>query len=142
VNVAEMLNHGFDEPVDPYQRYLLAEGYDGVFASEYPRSVHDANPMMLPDEAYQDNWIGRQAERLLREAPQDRPWFCQVNFVKPHNPWDVTSGTYRRPPQADPRVRPLDKLRPGPGRRRRLGRDETPRRPQRAGATPLRSSSG
>jgi len=70
VNVAEMLNHGFDEPVDPYQRYLLAEGYDGVFASEYPRSVHDAHATALPEEAYQDNWIGRETERLLREATQ------------------------------------------------------------------------
>jgi len=100
VNVAEMLNHGFDEPADPYQRYLIEEGYDGVFEEEYPRSVHDAHPTTLPEEAYQDNWIGRQAERLLREAPADRPWFCQVNFVKPHNPWDVTEemhGWYRDP---------------------------------------------
>jgi len=90
VTVSEMLNHGFDEAVDPYQQFLVEEGLDDVFADEYPRSVYDANPTTLPDYAYQDNWIGRQTEQLLREAPDDQPWFCQVNFVKPHNPWDVT----------------------------------------------------
>jgi len=94
VNVSEMLNHGVDEPVDPYQQFLVEEGLDDVFEEEYPRSVYDTHPTGLPDYAYQDDWIGRQTERLLREAPDDRPWFCQVNFVKPHNPWDVTSGIY------------------------------------------------
>ncbi len=75
-------------------------GLDDVFAEEYPRSVYDTHPTSLPDGAYQDNWIGRRTEQLLREAPEDRPWFCQVNFVKPHNPWDVTErmhGWYRDP---------------------------------------------
>ena len=72
VNVSEMLNHGFDEPVDPYQEYLIEEGYDGIFEEEYPRSVYDAHPTTLPDEAYQDNWIGRRTEQLLREAPKDQ----------------------------------------------------------------------
>jgi arylsulfatase A-like enzyme len=105
VNVSEMLNHGFDEPVDPYQEYLIEEGYDGIFEEEYPRSVYDAHPTTLPDEAYQDNWIGRRTEQLLREAPKDQPWFCQVNFVKPHNPWDVTEemhAWYRDPDVAFP----------------------------------------
>jgi arylsulfatase A-like enzyme len=103
VNVSEMLNHGFDDPVDPYQQYLVNEGYDAVFEEEYPRSVYDVHPMTLPDEAYQDNWIGRQTETLLREAPRDEPWFCQVNFVKPHNPWDVTEEmhTWYRDPDVD-----------------------------------------
>jgi arylsulfatase A-like enzyme len=103
VNVAEMLNHEFDEPVDPYQQFLVEEGLDGIFESEYPRSVHDAHPTTLPDDAYQDNWIGRRTEQLLREAPTDRPWFCQVNFVKPHNPWDVTEEmhTWYRDPDVE-----------------------------------------
>jgi arylsulfatase A-like enzyme len=27
---------------------------------------------------------------LLERAPRDRPWFLQVNFTGPHDPWDVT----------------------------------------------------
>jgi len=70
VNVSGELSRGFDEPIDPYQEYLLEEGHDDIFEEEYPRSVHDAHATALPEEAYQDNWIGRETERLLREATQ------------------------------------------------------------------------
>jgi arylsulfatase len=69
--------------------------------------VSDTFPTTLPEEAYQDNWIGRQTEQLLRDAPTDQPWFCQVNFVNPHNPWDVTEemhGWYRDPDVEFPAV--------------------------------------
>lgn len=100
VTVESMLSHPVDEPKGPYQRYVLEEGHNDIFAEERPRHVTETYPTALPEEAYQDNWIGRHTERLLREAPEDQPWFVQVNFVKPHNPWDVTEemhGWYRDP---------------------------------------------
>jgi len=27
---------------------------------------------------------------MLKNFPEDQPWFLQVNFTGPHNPWDVT----------------------------------------------------
>jgi arylsulfatase A-like enzyme len=100
INVETELASPVDEPKGPYQQYVLDEGYEDVFADEFPRAVHDTFPTELPPDAYQDNWIGRQTERLLRDAPEDQPWFMQVNFTKPHPPWDVTEemhGWYRDP---------------------------------------------
>jgi arylsulfatase A-like enzyme len=76
----------------PYMGYLAEEGYAETYTEDHESrtSKGDTFPTPLPEEAYQDNWIGRQTERLLRDAPEDRPWFCQANFVNPHNPWDVT----------------------------------------------------
>lgn len=48
------------------------------------------DPSPLPDEAYGDNWVGRSAEDLIAGAPKDKPWFLQVNFPGPHDPWDIT----------------------------------------------------
>ena len=44
----------------------------------------------LPDELYADNWIIAKGLRMLEEAPKDQPWFLQVNFSGPHDPWDIT----------------------------------------------------
>ncbi len=53
--------------------------------------VH-TEPNGLPDEAYQDNWIGQCGLDLLDQAKdEDAPWFLQVNFVGPHEPVDITN---------------------------------------------------
>jgi Sulfatase/Tetratricopeptide repeat len=55
-------------------------------------------PTPLPEEAYTDNWVATHALRLISGAPRNRPWFLQVNFLGPHDPWDVTAemiGLYR-----------------------------------------------
>ncbi|SCJ64711.1 Choline-sulfatase [uncultured Clostridium sp.] len=44
----------------------------------------------LPDEYYADNWIGQQAVECIEKLPADQPWFMQINFSGPHDPWDVT----------------------------------------------------
>ncbi|MFB6217757.1 MAG: sulfatase-like hydrolase/transferase, partial [Halobacteriaceae archaeon] len=56
VNVQGMLSDPVGEPRGPYQQYLVEEGYDEVFADEFPRGVGDTSPTALPPEAYQDNW--------------------------------------------------------------------------------------
>jgi arylsulfatase A-like enzyme len=44
----------------------------------------------LADDAYNDNWVGANALRLIETFPDNAPWFLQVNFPGPHAPMDVT----------------------------------------------------
>ena len=44
----------------------------------------------LPDEAYVDTWIGSNAVKLIDSVPGNKPFFLQINFSGPHDPWDVT----------------------------------------------------
>jgi len=78
------------EPKGPYQHYIIEEGLEDTFEEEFPRGVENTEILPIPEEAYQDNWIGRNSEAVIRDAPSEQPWFAQINFVKPHNPWDVT----------------------------------------------------
>ena len=53
-------------------------------------------PSPLPDDAYQDSWIGRCGLDLIEEAGQhDAPWFLQVNLAGPHEPMNVTHNMAR-----------------------------------------------
>jgi arylsulfatase len=80
--------------VGPYCAYLQSEGLDEVYLNDMGERQKDfhlasfATP--LPDEAYGDNWVGRKAEELINDAPAGKPWFLQVNFPGPHDPWDIT----------------------------------------------------
>jgi len=89
-------------PTEPYTRYLESEGLLETHLEDFRRRRDDSLdygagadvaatfPTPLPDRAYCDNYIGRNSVELLEAAPEDRPWFLQVNFAGPHNPWDVT----------------------------------------------------
>ena len=105
-------NHTPDTVSDPYTAYLESQGRFEEYLAEQERredsEYHyfdgsDAGstfPSSLPEEAYHDNFIGRRSLEHLDEAPTDRPWFMQVNFVNPHNPWNVTEEMhewYRNP---------------------------------------------
>lgn len=87
------------EPRDPYTKYLDEHGLlethvddinqrweDGIWTSTYPTP--------LPDHAYYDNWITRNALQLLDSAPESEPWFLEVDFQNPHHPWDITEEMY------------------------------------------------
>ena len=47
-------------------------------------------PMDIPDDAYNDNWVGNNGLNLIKEFPTGKPWFLQVNFPGPHPPEDIT----------------------------------------------------
>lgn len=104
-------------PKDPYTRYLHREGLLETHVEDFTRrrrgdrthregiDVDATFPTPLPEAAYCDNFIGRRSVDLLRNAPDDRSWFLQVNFAGPHNPWDVTEEMhdwYRDPDVAFP----------------------------------------
>jgi arylsulfatase A-like enzyme len=70
---------------------LQALGHPG--AGENFRNVA---PSPLPDDAYQDSWIGRCGLDLIERAGQnDAPWFLQVNLSGPHEPMNVTQSMAR-----------------------------------------------
>ena len=76
----------------PYMHYLEQRGLRKThIADNDNRTGWSTHPTELPEEAYCDNWIGRNGIELLDRAPQDKPWFLQVNFTGPHSPWDVTT---------------------------------------------------
>jgi arylsulfatase A-like enzyme len=69
-------------------------------AKDYVRrffNAHDTAVTELPDYAYSDNWTGDNALAILETfCGEDKPWFLQVNFPGPHNPWDVTEAMQKR----------------------------------------------
>jgi arylsulfatase A-like enzyme len=60
-------------------------------------------PSGLPDDAYQDNWIGQCGLDLLHTAARaERPWFLQVNLAGPHEPMNITAAMADSVADADP----------------------------------------
>jgi len=80
--------------VCPYFDYLerkgLAKTHMDDFAKRPFPNFANTDPTPLPEEAYADNYIARNGLQLLAEAPNNKPWFLQVNFNGPHEPMDVT----------------------------------------------------
>lgn len=89
-------------PADPYMAYLdrhdLAEAHLRDYTRRLDEWPFDTFPCPIPEHAYADNFVGRTAHSYLESAPDEQPWFLQVNFSGPHDPWDVTEkmhGWYR-----------------------------------------------
>jgi len=88
----DAIHSGSDEPKDPYMAFLerkgLRETHIRDFQKRKDKSVTD--PTSLPEEAYCDNYVARNGLELMSRFPKGKPWFLQVNFTGPHDPWDVT----------------------------------------------------
>ncbi len=74
----------------PYGKELIKAGLMDAYKDDMVSRGHGTNAAPIPPELYADNWIGSRACTLIRNAPKDKPWFIQVNFSGPHDPWDVT----------------------------------------------------
>jgi arylsulfatase A-like enzyme len=87
-----------NKPKGPFLAYLDKLGLAHAHVEDYEkRRGHGATfPTPLTDEAYGDNWIARNGLALLDAAPKDKPWFLQVNFNGPHDPWDITAAMEKR----------------------------------------------
>ncbi|MBT4098848.1 MAG: sulfatase-like hydrolase/transferase [Gemmatimonadetes bacterium] len=93
-------------PQDTYMTYLQELGLAQIHLDDYTRRNQEGVwtatfPTSLPDEAYFDSWITRNAKTLIDRAPADQPWYLEVNLQNPHHPWDVTESmhdAYRNPP--------------------------------------------
>lgn len=74
----------------PYGSMLKKAGWLEPHTEDMLNRGSGDHPTPLPDELYADNWITGQAINMLDRAPKDKPWFMQVNFSGPHDPWDIT----------------------------------------------------
>lgn len=54
-----------------------------------PATAWNADPLPLPPHAHQDVWIGEYTAEWLRNYDRDEPFFLQVCFAGPHDPWDA-----------------------------------------------------
>jgi len=89
------MKSGESVPKGPYIKYLDDVGLRKKHVEDYKKRksdhAYDAETLSpLSDECYSDNWIGRNTLSLLSEAPEGSPWFMQVNFNGPHEPYDIT----------------------------------------------------
>jgi arylsulfatase len=82
---------GKDSPKDPYMSYLYREGLAAIHLADMADRGRRTEATALPDEAYCDNWLTRGGVQMLESFPQGQPWFLQVNFVCPHEPFDITA---------------------------------------------------
>ncbi len=85
-------------PKGPFLAYLDSLGLAHAHVEDYERrkSKVDTFSTPLPDASYGDNWIARNGLALLDAAPRNKPWFLQVNFNGPHDPWDITARMEKR----------------------------------------------
>ena len=83
-----------DEPRGPYGFWLDEQGLFERFRADYASrgargwiqgASHDS---VLPEEAFEDAYIGRRAAKWIEAVPDDYPWHLFVSFVGPHDPFD------------------------------------------------------
>ena len=74
----------------PYGRMLKSNGYLDKYIKDMSERGVSAEPCPIPDELYADNWVTERGRKLLESLSEDNPWFLQVNFSGPHDPWDIT----------------------------------------------------
>jgi arylsulfatase A-like enzyme len=87
----DAVSSGAKEPKGPYMAYLKAKGLLEAHVADMRKRNHFAIfPTPLPEEAYCDNWLAQNGLDLMARFPAGKPWFLQVNFTGPHDPWDIT----------------------------------------------------
>lgn len=78
----------------PYGRFMDHRGLMEVYCADHLRRAKDpsdSDASDIPEDAYADNWVTKNALSELRTlAQKTSPWFLMVNFSGPHDPWDVT----------------------------------------------------
>lgn len=74
----------------PYGQMLKEAGWLEAYQKDMLARGCGDTPAPVPDEYYADNWIGKKSCGMLATMPGSQPWFMQVNFSGPHDPWDVT----------------------------------------------------
>ncbi|MFC4115122.1 sulfatase [Nonomuraea zeae] len=98
----DAVSSGAERPAGPYMAYLHREGLAATHVADFAArhgklpSYVNTRPTPLPEEAYCDNWVARNALDVLAGFEPGRPWYLAVNFTGPHNPMDVTAGMQRR----------------------------------------------
>ncbi len=123
-----------DQPRGPYGFWLQEQGLFERFRTDYAArgargwiegASHDS---ILPEDAFEDAYIGRRAVEWMDTVPDDYPWHLFVSFVGPHDPFDPpTSYAERyRGAAVPPAIRSNEEGKPSwvNARRRDLSEDE------------------
>lgn len=80
----------FSDTPGPYLKALEEAGYAQMYVKDMFGRKHKDSATELPDKYYGDNWVAECGLEILDSFDRNKPWFLQVNFPGPHNPWDVT----------------------------------------------------
>ena len=94
----------------PYTDYLADQGLLDVHR-EYLRTYHRGHsgrlalpwelpPCLLPTEAHLDMFIAERGAKWIRDYDRSEPFYLQLCFGGPHDPWDAPA-EYRRRYDAD-----------------------------------------
>ena len=72
-----------------------------IFLSNCTNDYNCSVPCPLRSTDYPDNWYGQRGidvlqQRLTQPFSTRRPWFLQMNFPGPHNPYFVTTDMLQR----------------------------------------------
>ena len=78
----------------PYGKMLQEKGLLDAYINDMSSRGNSPRVSPVPDELYADNWITQRAVDMLGSLDEDKPWFMQINFSGPHDPWDITQGMY------------------------------------------------
>ena len=123
-----------DQPRGPYGFWLQEHGLFERFRADYAaRRTRDwiegaSHDSILPEDAFEDAYIGRRAVEWMDTVPDDYPWHLFVSFVGPHDPFDPpTSYAERyRGAAVPPAIRGNEEGKPAwvNARRRDLSEDE------------------
>ena len=80
----------------PYLKFLQDHGWADAYVDMYEdppgakNSLNFAAVTPLNEEGYCDNWVAANAASELKAFSSEQPWYLWVNFVGPHDPYDVT----------------------------------------------------
>ncbi len=85
-----------DTPKDPYMNVLDKEGLRQYHIDNMSNRGYETFFTELPQRLYCDNWIVDNALDILKNSPDEKPWFMQVNFTGPHSPLDITHSMWER----------------------------------------------
>ncbi len=67
----------------------LLEAFRDDHADRLANAPLEARPSMLPLDLYYDVYVPSRAIDHIAALPADRPWFCNLSFPGPHEPWDA-----------------------------------------------------
>jgi arylsulfatase A-like enzyme len=86
-----------DHERGPYINYLYHRGKARYHVEDFKRRYADTRDIQfteLDEDEYCDNWITKNTLSLLEKKEPSKPWFMQVNFSGPHDPWDIRNEMY------------------------------------------------
>lgn len=77
--------------LDAYRTYLAARNKHTLEDDPdlKPAKAWNADPLPLPLHAHMDVWLGDYTADWIRNYDRDEPFFLQVGFGGPHDPWDA-----------------------------------------------------